>query len=160
MKKVLLLLTSITFLFMLGCASNLSTSRISNTPIDSSDKTLVLLNSSTWDIEIKKTLIQSGFSLKNMPSVLEVQKDINDTTSVKYNKAEARYGIIQHPGRLVDWCLYNKNVKFGEFTLEVVDLRTNESILLVSKGGWTGDCFPSSGTLFQELTQALRQNWK
>lgn len=160
MKKVLLLLTSITFLFIVGCASNLSTSRISNTPIDSSDKTLVLLNSSKWDIDIKKTLIQSGFALKNMPSVLEVQHDINDTTSVKYNKAETRYGIIQHPGGVVDWCLYNQNVKFGEFTLEVVDLKTNESILLVSKGGWTGDCFPARGTLFQELTQALRQNWK
>ena len=160
MKKALLTLTGIILLFTAGCASDLSTARISATPIDPSDKTLVLLNSSTWDIDIKKNLALSGFALKSMPSVLEVQQDISDTTSVRYNKAEARYGIVQHPGRVVDWCLYNKNLKFGDYTLEIVDLRTNESVLLVSKGGWTGDCFPASGDLFEELAQALRQNWK
>ena len=55
---------------------------------------------------------------------------------------------------------YNKNIKFGDYALEVVDLNTNETILVVSQGGWTGDCFPSTGNLFEDLSLALRQNWK
>ena len=143
-----------------GCASSLSVDRVSDTPIDTTTHEIVLLDSTKFDYDLKKSLIKYGFKVKNTPSIVSKEKKVDESTSLSYNISEARYGINQYPGAVIDWCLYNKQVKFDEYTLELVDLETNDTILFIKKGGWTGNCFPSTGKLFEELALELKKNWE
>lgn len=145
-----------------GCARTapLTVDRIEDVPpIVATDKNVVLINHTQWDLDVRRALVKAGFNVKRFASVNETRVTGGDVSKT-FNEAEARYGITQYPGGPVDWCIGAKAVKYEEFALEVADLRTNNVVFTVQKGGWTGDCGFSGGRLFEELAEALRENWK
>lgn len=144
---------------IIGCAAGLSVDRLSNTPIDSNDKDLILLTHSRYDPQILKALAKAGFTVKEQPATRTIQKRIDENTVEQYHEADARYGLRLMPGMIVDRCIAGNAVKYDEFTYEIVDYSTNKPILFVNKGGWTGYCFPSNGTLFEDLAKELANNW-
>ncbi len=160
MSNLLNVLFGLLTVFILsGCAAGLSVDRISDTRLDPKEKELVLLNNSRFDQQIKKELVKAGFRLKDMPTVKVLQKKVDENTVEQFNLAEAKYGLRQVPGMIIDRCIAGKALQFDEYTFEVVDLENNQTVMFVNKGGWTGPCFPSSGTLFQDLSQELANNW-
>jgi hypothetical protein len=126
------------------------------------DKNIVLINQTNYDLEIRRALTKVGFNVKKFAAVKERQMPEQGGT-VTFNEAESRYGITQYPGRTVDFCLgfagATGNYKFKDFALEVADLKTNNVVLTISKGGWVIGCGMEDGSLFDELASALRSNW-
>ena len=109
---------------MCGCAKSLSVQKVSSEGINTSNKEIVLLESTKWDYELKKVLIKNGFKVKNKPSVKSETKRINDEVSQEYDISETRYGLNQHPGGVIDICLINKHVKYDSYAIELIDTMT------------------------------------
>lgn len=147
------------FIFISGCAAGLSVDRISDIPIDAKNKEIAFLNHSRYDPEIKKALAKNGFTFKPMATQRKITNMITDKSTEEYNESAARYGLILHEGEIVDRCIGGKARKYDEFSFEIVDIAENESILFINKGGWTNDCFPVKGTLFNDLAKELANNW-
>lgn len=162
LKKSVNALTVAALLLSLGACARIAPLTVDRTgegAIVADDKNVVLVNHTQWDLDIRKALTKAGFNVKRFASTAETQ--ISDgPISKKFNEAEARYGITQYLGGTVDYCIGAKSVMYDEFTLEVADLKTNNVIMTVQKGGWTGDCGFHSGKLFNELADGLNKNWR
>ena len=138
-----------------GCAARLQVDQIS--PIDSTQRDLVLLNETRWSTKIRRELAKQGFKVKRFASTKELEVS-NKNVKETFNLANARYGLTVIPGNPVDWC--GRSIKYGDFSLEVTDLETNDIVLIVEQGGWTDRCLVMKGNLFPRLAKALRNNWK
>jgi len=155
MKKLIYIVV-MSFLLS-GCAAGLRVDQISD--IDSNEKVLVLMNETRWNVKIRRELAKQGFQIKRFTSLKEIEVKDGKRTET-FNLAEARYGITVVPGTIVDWCLGGRAKKFGDFTVEITDLRTNDLVMVVEQGGWSDNCLVLSGNLFPDIADALRQNWK
>lgn len=153
------------FLILLigGCmphASELTVERLSEDKIDAADKNIVFLTSTKWDSQLRRALAKYDFTLKRYASVKEIEERISGVRTETYDEAEARYGISIYLGDVIDWCVFSEGIMFSNFTLEITDLRTNEVIMVVEKGGWTHDCSTRGpGKLFPDLARALSDEW-
>ena len=148
----------VAFLCLLAaCASvrPLSVDRSDGATIDSSNKTIALLNHTQSDVDLRRALTKAGFNVKKYVATSELEITHGDTLK-RFNAADARYGITQYPGRIVDWGLGTGTLKYDAYSLEVSDLRTNDVVMTISEGGWIG----GSGTLIDELASSLASNWK
>ncbi len=146
-------------ILLCSCAQPLVVEKSDDVQIVSSEKNLLLINHTRWDVDIRRALTKAGFNVKKFASTKEVEVN-RENISERFHKAEAKYGITQYPGGLVDRCILNKSIKFDEYAFEVSDLNTNDVIMTISKGGWTGDCGFHSGDLFDELSSSLADNWR
>lgn len=155
--------------FLAACASGLSVHKFEDAKIDPNDKTLVLLNESKWSSNFRLELAKVGFKIKKFASRQNVRKNIVTESASglvederSYREAEARYGITLIQKSQVDWCPFNDNIK-ANFSLEVSDLKTNDVVMIIEKGNWTGLCGPfsiRSKYVFEELAEELSNNWK
>ena len=50
----------------------------------------------------------------------------------------ARYGLTVYFGPVLDRCLVNENVKYGVITYEITDIRRDEVLFTIERGGGTG----------------------
>jgi len=165
LKKSLVFLTLATS----GCASGLNVHKFQDAKIDPNDKTLVLLTESRWSTSFRLELAKYGFKIKKFVSTQNVRKNVVSETSSglvederSFREAEARYGVTLTQKSSVDWCPFNDNIK-ANFSLEVSDLKTNDVVLVIEKGNWTGVCGPfsiRSKYIFEELAEELANNWK
>jgi hypothetical protein len=152
------LITIVAVSFMLsGCAAGLRVDQISD--VDSSEKVLVLMNETKWNVKLRRELAKQGFQVKRFTSLKEVEIKEGKRTET-FNLAEARYGLTVVPGTIVDWCLGGRAKKFGDFAVEITDLRTNDLVMVVEQGGWSDTCMGLFGNLFPDIAKALRQHWK
>ncbi len=142
-----------------GCAKSLSVDVVS-TETPRNVRQLVLVNHNDFSSAIRRSLIKQGFQVKAAPSTKAITEK-SPGQDVTYNAAEARYGV-RHGGNMSanNPCFTNGNAThFTEYEFELIDLQTNETVLFVSKGGWTEWCTgaPTTQTtdLFGDLSQEL-----
>jgi hypothetical protein len=150
------LFLSVTLLILSGCAASLTVDKLQD--FKPSSKVLVLTNSSRYDAKIRKELAKKGFKVLKFASTHKViTEGGNGEIARVHNEAEARYGITFY-WEQVDRCIYNTS-KLINGTFEITDIRTNEVLLVIEKGGWTGPCADPRGMVFEDLAQALSDNW-
>lgn len=154
MRSVILIVVA--SLLLTGCAAGLRVDQI--TPIDTSEDVLVLMNETRWNVKLRRELAKQGFNIRRFSSLKEIEIEDGRRTET-YNLAEARYGVTVVPGTIVDWCLGGRAKKFGDFAIEVTDLKTNELVIVIEQGGWSDTCMGMFGDLFPDLAKALRDNW-
>lgn len=143
-------------LVLAGCASSLTVDKLNEFTPES--KVLVLIDSSRFDAKIRKALANRGFEVRKFASQQSVVSEGGDGEIARvYNEAEARYGLTFY-WEQVDRCLYNSS-KLIDGTFELSDIRTNEVLLIIEKGGWTGPCADPRSMVFEDLAQALSDNW-
>jgi hypothetical protein len=142
-----------------SCASPMRVEVIGKVP-ETKISSFVLLNENDFSSLVRRALVRNGIKVKAFSAIYDVTEKSEDL-DVSYEKAEAQFGI-RHQGRLSgnNPCLTNGNAfHFSEYEFEVIDLRTNETILFVSKGGWTEWCTgaPTIDTtdLFGDLSKEL-----
>src|SRR5437879_969571 len=133
-----------------GCASGLNVHKFEDVKIDPNEKAFVLLTDSKWATNLRLELAKHGFKIKKFASRQNARKNIVTESSGgltederSYREAEARYGITLTQKSQVDWCPFNDNIKVN-FSLEVSDLKTNDVVIVIEKGDWTGLCGPFS----------------
>ena len=143
-------------LFLFGCAAPLTVDKLQDfTP---SSKTIVLLESTKFDLEIRKALAKQGFKTMKFSTVNRVVSEGKEGEIARlHNEAEARYGLAFY-WEFLDRCVVNASKKING-TFEITDLKTNEVLLIIEQGGWSGDCAFHEGTLFNDLAKSLRESW-
>jgi hypothetical protein len=142
-----------------GCAKDLQVNMLVPTQIDPADKRLVLLSGSVWDPQVRSALARKGFSVARFASQRSIERDISPTERERFRQAEARYGLTVYLGPIVDRCLINENVKYGVVTYEITDIRRNEVLFTLERGGGTGPCAWHQDNVFEALADALLQVW-
>jgi hypothetical protein len=145
---------------MFGCAKDLQVNMLATTQIDATDKRLVLLSGSVWDPQIRSALARKGFSVARFASQRSIERDVSPTERERYRQAEARYGLTVYLGPIVDRCLINENVKYGVVTYEITDIRRNEVLFTIERGGGTGPCAWHQDNVFEALADALSRVWQ
>jgi hypothetical protein len=156
-------------LALAACSSAVQVHRFGATPIDASARAFVLLETSRWETQLRVAFDQHGFTLRKFASTGTVRQNrITDSAGVRienersFTQAGARYGLTLTQLSQQDFCPWNGNVN-ATFSLEVTDLRTNEVVLVIERGNWTGLCGPfsvRSKYAFEELTDQLAKSWK
>lgn len=154
MYRAILLISAVVTLT--ACAASLRIEKLHNFTPES--KTIALLENSQWDAKLRAELAKKGFRVLRFVSTdTVVSKGKEGELARVHREAEARYGISfrwEH----VDSCIYNAS-RLINGTLEVTDLRTNEVMLIIEKGGWTGPCADPRGMVFEDLAAALLRVW-
>lgn len=154
MARIFILLIS--SIFIAACAAGLSIERLQD--FNPRSKVLVLTEHTRWDPKIRKELSKKGFKVLKYASINKVISEGGKGEIAKiHNEAEARYGLTFY-WEQVDSCIYNTS-KLINGTFEISDLRTNEVLLVIEKGGWTGPCADPRGMVFVDLAQALSEVW-
>lgn len=160
MKEVIykrLLIAAFSGIILSGCAASLNVEKLQDfTP---QSKTFVLLSTSRWDSKIRTDLSKKGFKVLKFSSQEQVIAEGKKREIARvFNEASARYGITftwEH----VDRCVYNSSILING-TFEITDLKTNEVLLVIEKGGWTGPCADPRGMVFEDLAEAMSNAWK
>jgi hypothetical protein len=106
--------------------------------------TLVLLQRSPWDVEIRRPLAKLGFKV--------VDKD--DPAA-----AGARYGLAVSVGPRIDYCVVNEHEKVARVTYELTEVASRTVLASLHKPGWTGPCIIRWPTVFDELAEELAAAW-
>tara|TARA_B100001287_G_C22351975_1_gene375633 strand:- start:63 stop:524 length:462 start_codon:yes stop_codon:yes gene_type:complete len=121
-------------------------------------KTIVLLSSGPWDKELRINLAKKGFKILKFASVNTITNK-QGSKEIQHNEAESSYGI-EFNFRTVDRCSFSKGWKI-DGVIEVVDLRTNQVVMYVERGGWTSPCVVTAdGLVFEQIADDLAKNWK
>ena len=153
--KLLVVFAFISTVALSGCAADLTVDKLQEFTPES--KNLILTDTSRYDAKIRKELAKKGFNVRKFASIQRVLSNGGDGELARmYNEAEARYGLTFY-WELVDVCMYNSS-KLINGTYEISDIRTNEVLMVIEKGGWTGPCADPRGMVFEDLAQALSDN--
>lgn len=115
-----------------------------------------------WVYEIEKRLRKNGFSIKRMVSQNVSVEQVSPTKTEAYNEASARF--IFHvdgyaPNTSMTRCI-GGGYRFEYINAELIDVRTNETVLHYSNSGYSENCPPLSGTIFTDITEMVSQSWE
>ena len=152
-----LMITVFAAIVLSGCATSLKVEKLQDfTP---QSKTFVLLSKTQWDSKIRTDLSKKGFKVLRFASQNQVVAEGKEGEIARvFNEAEARYGLT-FTWEGVDRCVYNSS-RLINGTFEITDIKTNEVLLVIEKGGWTGPCADPRGMVFEDLAEALSDAWK
>ena len=157
MMKLLLQGIFLIFIFT-GCSVKTNVVQMPNTEIDTSQKSFVFFNSDVDDFELRYELKQMGYDIKKERRSTGVQVKSENTVK-SYSEGESRYGIQTHIGHRSSQCVLNDGV-YTSVSLEIIDLKTNNTMFLINGNGWTDDCFPNTGGLYREVAKRIDLIWK
>jgi hypothetical protein len=158
MKKYICYLAAV--FILTGCAHSLEVDMFTEDEVPTGVERLIMMNYNAHNRHIIRSLHKQGFIVKAQPTTKQItEKTVSK--DVTYHFAEARYGI-RHDGfyELGGTCYTSGRAKlFGIYDFELVDLDTNETILIVSMGGWTRPCpgvlTPHTEDLFGDMAKEL-----
>ena len=157
MRMALLIILT---MLCVSCAAPLSVEKLQS--FDPAVKEIVLLNNTRWDAKLRLALSKQGFKPLRFATTTSVYSKGRGENEIAthHNEAEALYGLTLYTEQL-DYCITNSGKKVNA-TIEISNLETNEIIMVVEKGGWTRSCGThiSKPTVFEDLSNALKANWK
>ena len=146
-----------------ACSSPPRVDYVADTTLDVPVESLVLLDSGgRHTAQIRGSLRDAGFGIKAFAATRRRTQPLQEGETIQTGSdtaaiPEARYGITLIPGGVVDGCVYNDAVNYGVYTMELIDIPSNETIAVVSSGGWSRDCGLHKGDLFSKLAKLLRE---
>ena len=148
-------------LFLTGCVTTKSSNVFLEQNISS--PRVIALNGSRapWVFEIEKRLRNNDFKIKRMASQNAVVENVSSSKTDIYNKASARYILNVDgyaPNNSMERC-FGGGYNFNYITVELIDVRNNETVLHYSNSGYSENCPPLSGTIFGDIESLVVQNW-
>ena len=146
----------VVFTLISSCAKPLEVTLISR--IEDKTRIFALLGTTPYDKDLVISFAKRGLKIKKFSSVKTVTEK-SENLDVEYNLAEARYGITLSWTRAMDICLVNSGVKI-DVTVEISDLKTNEIVMYIEKGGWTQPCGLRKALIFDDIAAEIDQLWR
>lgn len=110
-----------------------------------------------YTLEIEKRLKDAGFKVLRLPTRTLVKDQTSETRTEVYKEAETRY-VVSLIANIRDRC-FAGGYNFENFTAELVDVKTNETVVSYSDNGYSENCTPLSGEIYQEAIKALDSAW-
>jgi hypothetical protein len=139
------LVLTILALVVTGCATGHVT-QMSDEKIHGPKVIALYANNAPWLVDIQGRLKQAGFKVLRWSS----------------REAEARY-ILEINGQApINWgrrCI-GGGYKFDYLDANLVDVETNETILNINGKGYSENCPPLSGSIFQDIVDAVKNAWQ
>jgi hypothetical protein len=156
-KAIFVACLAVVLTVLSGCAKELEVTTIAD--FDANAREFVLLTRTKIDATLIKEFAKRGYRIKKFASTETVKKK-SETEDRTYDAAAARYAISITLGRAIDHCVINSAVLLDSATMEISDLRKNDIVLFVEKGGWTENCAWHQGNLAKELVSEFDKVWK
>lgn len=114
-----------------------------------------------WVIEIENRLRQKGFKVLRAASTKNVKEQVSDTTTEEFRQSATRYVLsIQGaaPLDVMNRC-FAGGFRFDYINTELIDTKTNETILNISGSGYSENCPPMSGSIFKDIASGVDSAW-
>jgi hypothetical protein len=105
-----------------------------------------------WVAQIETRLRQKGFKVKRIAR--------NERKALDWSNG--RYVLALDGSYMTGWghrC-FGGGHKFDYLNAELLDLKENESLLSVSGEGYSENCPPASGTIYEDITAAVAAKWR
>lgn len=105
-----------------------------------------------WVAQVEKRIRDKGFKVKR------ISRD-------KYNSLTdtwAQYILVLDGSYYTGWenrC-FGGGYRFEYLTAELINMKTNESVLSVSGEGYSENCPPLSGTIYGDIAKAVDSQWQ
>lgn len=143
-----------------SCASGRVT-ELSDTKISGPRVIALDAPSVPWVIEIQNRLKAKGFRVLRWSSRTRVTEQTTDNRLEQFNESEARYVLVINGYAPYDWAnrCFGGGFKFDHISTDLVDTRSNETILNVNGSGYSEGCQPMSGTIFSDIANAVDAAW-
>ena len=156
-----LLLGTLFVTTILGCASGRV---VHMTEIKATGPKIVALDAPSvpWVIEIQSRLKQEGFKVLRWSSRTRVTEQTDVARIEQFNKAEARYVLVVDGYAPYDWAhrCFGGGFRFSQVSVDLVDVKTNETMLNINGSGYSENCFPLSGSIFGDIAKAVSKAWE
>jgi len=160
MKKVCVLLLFL-ILFITGCQISDKRAKVSFiNPVDSRIRDFILIGDKEYQGELTVALAGQGFNLKPISLRQSVKEVERPWRMVEYEEAGSRYAIqlvvVKHDYLME--CVFSDN-HMVEVTMSVIDIRENNTLLVIKQYGPDGECPPLT-PVWELLAIELKKNWK
>lgn len=145
---------------LVGCTHN-STTVIVDRKIEGPKVIALDAPRTPWVVEIETRLRQSGFQVMRWASQRRVRERVTESRTEEFQEAATRYVLVIDgfaPLEPMNRCI-GGGYRFDHLTAELVDTRTNETMLNVSGSGYSENC-PLSGNLFSNIISAVQNAWR
>lgn len=146
-----------------GCINSLHVEKLSE--FNPQSNTFILLDggdSHKWDSLLRIAMQKKGFKILRFSSQRTIVESPTSKRSEISNEAAARYAMELYwdyvPGS--GTCI-SGDANLINATLQITDIKTNEVLLVIKKGGVTTPCgFFQGSSVFEDLADALGAEWK
>jgi hypothetical protein len=114
-----------------------------------------------WVTEIENRLRSKGFKVLRYASLKNIQERTSDTTKEEYRASTTRY-VLEVDGyaplNVAHKCV-GGGYNFDNINADLIDTKTNETILTVSGSGYSENCPPLSGSIFRDIVDTVDNAW-
>lgn len=145
-----------------GCAGRGNVTVLTATKISEPKVVALQAPSAPWVLEIQRRLCERGFKVLRWSSTAKRSDVVDDGASTEtYNKASARYVLVVNGHAPLDWANrpFGGGYKFSSISVDLVDVRNNETLMNVNGSGYSEGSPPCSGTIFEDITNAVDGMW-
>lgn len=145
-----------------GCASSKMVDVMTTEKIDSPKVIAINADRAPWIYEIEKRLRSNGFSVKRYASQnIAVHQDTPDKKAI-YNEASTRYILnVQGyaPSSAFERCIGGGGYKFDYIDVELVDVKSNNTIFHYANSGYSEGC-PMGSPIFSDIANLTLGAWR
>ena len=143
-----------------GCAHYDSTVLVDK-KIEGPKEIALSARTSPWLIDIESRLRKKGFKVFRMPSQRTVREQVSPSRSEEYKESSARYVLVIDGQADVDAMhrCFGGGYKFSFLTAELVDTKTNETVLSASGTGYSEGCPPAASNLYGNIIDTVAGAW-
>jgi hypothetical protein len=147
-------------LLLAGCATG-NVVKVTDSKIEGPRVIALQAPSAPWVIEVQNKLKQKGFKVLRSSSRTRVVEQISNSRTELFNEAEARYILVIDGFAPYDWAnrCFGGGYKFHHISTDLVDTKTNETILNINGAGYSEGCAPMSGSIFSDIADAVDSAW-
>lgn len=143
-----------------GCSTAPQIKLMDQAKISEAKTITVISDRRPWVSEVEDRLRDAGFKVLRMPVQKTVQRSAADGSTEQYRQAASRYVLdIQARTSTAQEC-FGGGYDFDYIVAELIDLQENTTIMRVRQSGMSENCPPASGSIYQNIVNAVKDRWK
>lgn len=114
-----------------------------------------------WVVPIVLHLRKAGFQVLRVSSVQHVTEHVSTARTEDYAEATSRYVLALEGYAAVDSMhrCFGGGYDFDHLSADLVDTKTNETLVNVTASGYSEGCPPASGKIFTSIAKAVSSAW-
>ena len=145
---------------LIGCSHDITTVMV-NRKIEGPKMIALDAPTAPWVAPIEQRLRQKGFKVMHWASQRQVEQGTKERRVESYREASTRYVLVIRGEAYLDMMnrCFGGGFKFDFINAELVDVRTNETIVTYSGSGYSEDCPPASGNIFENISSMVSNVW-
>ncbi len=143
-----------------ACAGKATFSLKPASPLSGPKELTVLGSRNDVVIAFEEHLRERGFRIKRFISRQLISEREDRDQIVTYADAETRYAVEIDAAVAAGGRCFGGGFKLSYLRMELIDLAANEVVMSARASGYTENCPPMSGTVFQDLVDAIVEAWE